>query len=148
MKVLVFCYASSQINFFYNLDPSLNSDNYGSKNYSSNNYHIFRKTWTSAFRWYILDTSEKCSNLRKKRLRLHSFGPFWTISTENQWEISEFGCLSCFIDFFVWFHIVCDRCTSDYDHFTFSNTTLGLDPAALILTVRRTDWCVGKSKWS
>ena len=38
-------------------------------------------------------------NLRKKRLRLHSFGPFWTISTENQWEISEVGRLRCFIEF-------------------------------------------------
>ena len=32
---------------------------------------------------------------RKKRLRLrlrlHSFGPMWTISTGNQWEISEVG---------------------------------------------------------
>jgi len=33
-----------------------------------------------------------------QRLRLHSF---WTISTENQWEISEVGRLSCFIEFFV-----------------------------------------------
>ena len=51
-----------------------------------------------------------------QRLRLHSF---WTISTENQWEISEVGRLSCFIEFFVWFHIVCDRYTSDYDQITF-----------------------------
>ena len=71
------------------------------KNYSNKNYHIFRKPWTSAFRWYTLDTSEKCFNLRKTRLRLHSFGPLWTISTGNQWEISEFGRLSCFSDFFV-----------------------------------------------
>ena len=40
----------------------------------------------------------------------------------NQWEISEVGHLSCFIDFFVWFHIVCDRYTLDYVHFTFSDT--------------------------
>ena len=64
----------------------------------------------------------KFFNLKKKRLRLHSFGPFWTISTENQWEISEVGRLSCFIEFFVWFHIVCNRYTSDYAHFTFSDT--------------------------
>ena len=101
---------------------TLRSHSLGLKNYSNKNYHIFRKPWTSAFRWYTLDTSEKCSNLRKKRLRLHSFGPLWTISTGNQWEISEFGRLSCFSDFFVWFHIVCDRYTSYYAHFTFSDT--------------------------
>ena len=28
-------------------------------------------------------------NLRKKRLCLHSFGTFWTISTENQCEILQ-----------------------------------------------------------
>ena len=101
---------------------TLSSHSSGLKNYSNKNYHIFRKPWTSAFRWCTLDTSEKCSNLRKKRLRLRSFGPFWTISTENQWEITEIECLSCFGDFFVRFHIVCDRYTSDYDHFTFSDT--------------------------
>ena len=33
----------------------------------------------------------------EKRLRLHSFGPLWSISTGNQWEISEsnFGTRSC-----------------------------------------------------
>ena len=50
------------------------------------------------------------------------FGPLWIIFTGNQWEISEVCRLSCFIDFFVWFHIVCDRYTSDYAHFTFSDT--------------------------
>ena len=105
--------------FFLKFDPTLTSHNSGLKNYSNKNYHIFRKPWTSAFRWYTLDTSEKCSNLRKKRLRLHSFGPLWTISTGNQWEISEFDRLSCFSDFFVWFHIACDRYTSYYAHFTF-----------------------------
>ena len=30
--------------------------------------------------------------------------------------------VSCFIEFFVWFHIVCDRYTSDYAHFTFFPT--------------------------
>ena len=34
-----------------------------------------------------------------RRLRLHSFGPLWTISTGNQWEISEVGRFSCFIEF-------------------------------------------------
>ena len=42
-----------------------------------------------------------------------SFGPLWTISTGSQWEISEVGRLSCFIEFFAWFHIVCGRYTSD-----------------------------------
>ena len=88
-------------NFFsLKFDPTSTSHNLVSKNYSNKNYHIFRKPWTSAFRWYTLDTSEKCSNLRKKSLRLRSFGPFWTISTENQWEITEIERLSCFGDFF------------------------------------------------
>ena len=95
----------------------LETNNSGSKMFSNKNHHIFRKTWTSAFRWH---TTDKFSNLRKKRLRLHSFGPFWTISTENQWEISEVGRLSCFIEFFVWFHNICDRYTSENAHFTFS----------------------------
>ena len=30
---------------------------------------------------------------------MHSFGPFSTISTENQWEITVVGRLSCFIEF-------------------------------------------------
>ena len=122
VAVLFFCTVSLDNFFSLKFDPTLTSRNLGSKNYSNKNYHIFRKPWTSAFRWYTLDTSEKCSNLRKKRLRLHSFGPLWTISTGNQWEISEFGRLSCFSDFFVWFHIVCDRYTSYYAHFTFSDT--------------------------
>ena len=101
VAVLFFCTVSLDNFFSLKFDPTLSSRNSGLKNYSNKNYHIFRKPWTSAFRWYTLDTSEKCSNLRKKRLRLHSFGPLWTISTGNQWEISEFGRLSCFSDFFV-----------------------------------------------
>ena len=100
---------------------TLSSHNSGSKNYSNKNHHIFRKPWTSAFRWHTLYTSEN-SNLRKKRLRLHSFGPFWTIFTENQWEITEIGRLSCFSEFLVKFYIVCDGHTSDYAHFIFSDT--------------------------
>ena len=102
--------------------PTLTANNSGLKPSKLKNYHIFRKPWTSAFRWYTLDTSEKCSNLRKKRLRLRSFGPFWTISTENQWEITEIECLSCFGEFFVRFHIVFDRYTPDYDQITFCDT--------------------------
>ena len=114
-KVEVFLDASSQriLFVFFNLDPSLNSHNSGSKNHSNKNHHIFRKPWTSASRWHTLNTSEKCSNLRKKRLRLHIFGPLWTISTGSQWEFSEVGRLSCFIEFFAWFHIVCGRYISD-----------------------------------
>ena len=122
VAVLFFCTVSLDNFFSLKFDPTLTSHNSGLKNYSNKNYHIFRKPWTSAFRWCTLDTSEKCSNLRKKRLRLRSFGPFWTISTENQWEITEIECLSCFGDFFVRFHIVCDRYTSDYDQITFSDT--------------------------
>ena len=39
------------------------------------------------------------ANARIGLLRLQSFGPLWTISTGNQWEISEVGHLSCFINF-------------------------------------------------
>ena len=101
VAVLFFCTVSLDNFFSLKFDPTLSSRNSGLKNYSNKNYHIFRKPWTSAFRWYTLDTSEKCSNLRKKRLRLHSFGPFRTLSIDNQREISEVGCLSCFIDFLV-----------------------------------------------
>ena len=48
-----------------------------------------------------------------------------TLQCKLQWahsENSEIGHLSCFIEFFVWFHIVCDRYSSDYAHFTFSDT--------------------------
>ena len=69
------------------------------KFFSNKNHHIFRKPWTSAFRWHTLEIF--FSNLSKMRLRLHSSGPFWTISTENQWDITEIECLSCFGDFFL-----------------------------------------------
>ena len=117
------CIKNSEVsNSKFQTPLTLSSHNSDKKNYINKKHHIFRKPWTSAFRWCTLDTSEKCSNLRKKRLRLHSFGPLWTLSTDYQWEISEVGHLSCFIDFFVWFHIVCDRYTLDYVHFTFSDT--------------------------
>ena len=53
-KVVVFLDASSQriLFVFFNLDPSLNSHNSGSKNHSNRNHHIFRKPWTSASRWH------------------------------------------------------------------------------------------------
>ena len=31
---------------------TLTSHNFGSKNYSNKNHHIFRKPWTSAFQWH------------------------------------------------------------------------------------------------
>ena len=36
--------------------------------------------------------------------------------------IGKFGRLSTLIEFFACFHIICDRYTSDYAHFTFSDT--------------------------
>ena len=51
--------------------------------------------------WLTLDTSEFFLQQRKKRFRLHSLGLLWTISTGNQWEISEIDRLSCFIEFFL-----------------------------------------------
>ena len=35
---------------------TLSSHSSGLKNYSNKNYHIFRKPWTSAFRFHTLDT--------------------------------------------------------------------------------------------
>ena len=56
------------------------------------------------------------------RLCLHSFGPLWTISTRSQWETSEVGRLSCFIEIFAWFHIVCGRYRTDWVYFTITDT--------------------------
>ena len=101
--VAMLFFRTVSLNNFFSLkfDPTLNSQNStNSTNYSNKDHHIFRKPRTSAFRRHnTLDTSEKISNLRKKHLRLHSFGLLWTISTGNQWEISEVGRLNCFIDF-------------------------------------------------
>ena len=93
---------------------NLTSHNSCLKNVSIKYHHIF---WN-----YLPWILQKISNLGQMCLRLHNFGPLWTNFTGNQWEISEVCRLSCFIDFFVWFHIVCDRYTSDYAHFTFSDT--------------------------
>ena len=116
---VIFFDASSQRIFFFNLDPTLSSHNSGSKNYSNKNCQFSEspgRQLSDGIPWMPpLFQSEK------KRLRLHSLGPLWTISTGHQWEISEAGRLSCFIDFFVWFYIVCDRYTSDYGHFIFSD---------------------------
>ena len=79
-------------------DPTLGSNNSGLKNYRIKNHHIFGIARTSAFIWHIWIPLKKICN--GPRLRLHSFGPLWTISTGNQWEISEVGRLSCFIEFF------------------------------------------------
>ena len=46
--------------------------------------------------------------------------PFVTLSDFH--SVSGIGRLSCFSEFFVRFHIVCDRYTSYYAHFTFSDT--------------------------
>ena len=101
-------------------DPTLGSNNLGLKKCRIKNHHIFGIARTSAFIWHIWIPLKKFCNATG--LRLHSFGPLWTISTGSQWEISEVGRLSCFIDFFAWFYIVCGRYTSDYAHFTFSDT--------------------------
>ena len=92
---------------FLRFDPTLGSNNYRLTNYNIKNHHIFRNGRTSAFiAWHTHGMAYPgylviFLQQRKKRLRLHSFGPLWTISTGNQWEISEFGRLSCFSDFFV-----------------------------------------------
>ena len=79
--VVVSFFRTVSLDNFFSLkfDPTLTSHNLGLKNYSNKNYHIFRKPWTSAFRWCTLDTSEKCSNLRKSVcvcIVLAHYGPF------------------------------------------------------------------------
>ena len=84
------------------------------------------------WKWPIMD--QNCANAnawfsdwRKKLILTNRFSVCgtpqnsWKLSTAHS-ENSEIGHLSCFIEFFVWFHIVCDRYTSDYAHFTFSDT--------------------------
>ena len=82
--------------------------------------------------------------IEKNRLRLH-FGPLWTISTGNQWEISEVGRLSCFIVFlfdFTFFVIdihqimLISLFPTPFDHFHF-HSTLGLDPALTLTLCHR-----------
>ena len=106
-------------------DPTLGSNNLGLKKCRIRNHHIFGIARTSAFIWHIWIPLKKFCNATRRVcvcIVLVLFGPFPQISTENQWEISEFGRLSCFSEFFVRFHIVCDRYTSDYAYFTFSDT--------------------------
>ena len=55
------------------------------------------------------------------RFRLTSFHKKSAFSATAHSENSESGRLSYFIQFFVWFHIVCDRYASDHAHFTFFN---------------------------
>ena len=65
--------------FLLKFGLTLTSHNSGLKNDSIKNHDIFRIGRTSAFKWYTRIPP---------RLRLHSFGPLWTISTGNQWEIN------------------------------------------------------------
>ena len=50
------------------------------------------------------------------------FGVFSTELLPLPCKITEVGRLSLFIEFFVGFHIVCDRYTLDNAHFTYFNT--------------------------
>ena len=50
------------------------------------------------------------------------FGVFSTELLTLPCKITEVDRLSLFIDFFVGFHIVCDRYTLEYAHFTYFNT--------------------------
>ena len=54
------------------------------------------------------------------------FGVFSTELLTLPSKITEVGRLSLFIEFFVGFHIVCDRYTQDNAHFTYFNTILPL----------------------
>ena len=53
------------------------------------------------------------------RFRLTSFHKKSAFSATAHSENSESGRLSYFIQFFVYFHIVCDKYASDHAHFTF-----------------------------
>ena len=55
------------------------------------------------------------------RFRLTSFHKKSAFSATAHSENSKSGRLSYFIQFFVWFHIVCDSYASDHAHFTFFN---------------------------
>ena len=48
-------------------------------------------------------------------------GPSSKIQGVKKSENTEIDCLSFFIEFFAWFHIVCDRYTPEYAHFTYFN---------------------------
>ena len=48
----------ASLHVFFKFDPTLTSHNSDLKKFSNKNHHIFRKPWTSAFRWHTLDTSE------------------------------------------------------------------------------------------
>ena len=62
---------------------TLSSHNSGSKNYSNKNHHIFRKPWTSAFRWHIRDTSWKiCIGVIGRNVKRTRFCPF-SVSAPN-----------------------------------------------------------------
>ena len=120
MKVLVFCYASSQWIFFFNLDPSLNSYNLGLKNFSNKNHHIFGIARTSAFIWHIWIPLKKFCNATRRVCVctvLVLFGPFPQIINGKSVKLAVWAVSLIFF----WFHIVCDRYTSDYAHFTFSD---------------------------
>ena len=105
---VIFCYAAAR-QFFpsLNFDPTLTSHDSGLKNDS-----IVSESPGPQLSDGIFWIPQKNLQQRKKRLRVPIFGPIWTISTGNQWEICEVGRLSCFIEFFVSFHIVCGRYTS------------------------------------
>ena len=70
----------------------------------------------SAFRCYALDTSEKFA-IEKNNFAFASFDPFWNTSTENQWEISEVGRLTCFVGFLhdFTFLFVMEHLQTDWD---------------------------------
>ena len=94
-------------------DPTWGSYNSGLKNYRISNNHIFGIARTSAFIWHTLDTSEK------RLLRLHSFGP--QVHRKSMGKLWSWP-FELFHWIFAWFHIVSDKYTLDYAHFTFSDT--------------------------
>ena len=69
---------------------TLSSHSSGLKNYSNKNYHIFRKPWTSAFRWHTLDTSEIFFNLRKMRFmspKILAMAFHWNVVELKVWVV-------------------------------------------------------------
>ena len=96
---------------FLRFDPTLGSNNLGLKNYRIKNHHIFGIARTSAFVWHMWIPLKKfCKRTRRVCvcIVLVHFGRY-------SQEVNEksVGRLSCFIEFFAWFHFLCGRYTSD-----------------------------------
>ena len=94
---------------------------------------------------------------RKKRLRLHSFGPTWTISIGNQWEISEVGRFSCFVDLLLDFTLfvidihqilLISFFPTPFDHSQIDQNNKMSNAIPLFNNAMHLDWILKSSDWS